>query len=58
MTTFEACPDCGEVTEIEEHGGYCSCCKRYLLPCSLCDMNVVKCNNCKFKKKYKRKGEK
>ena len=50
-TTFEWCDNCGQETEISSVGGYCKCCGKFLIPCSLCDMDKVKCENCKFKKR-------
>lgn len=54
--TFEWCDECGMETEINENGGHCEYCGKFLLPCSLCDMNKVKCNECKFKKEEKENG--
>lgn len=53
--TFELCDVCGQETEIDNKvGGYCSTCGKFLKPCSMCDMDKVNCNECKFKipKKY------
>ena len=43
----EWCDECGMESVINKNGGYC---EKYLLPCSLCDMDKVDCNNCKYKK--------
>lgn len=48
--TTEWCDNCGEETEITDKGGICKGCGKFLLPCSLCDMNKVNCEKCKFKK--------
>lgn len=53
--TTELCDVCGQETEIDNKvGGYCSTCGKFLKPCSMCDMDKVNCNECKFKipKKY------
>ena len=44
----EYCPYCNDETEIEETGAVCSYCGHFLKPCSLCDMDKVKCNECKI----------
>lgn len=44
--TTEWCDECGMETEISIYGGYCSHCGKYLLPCSMCDMNKVNCSKC------------
>ena len=46
---YEWCDNCGQETKISNKGGKCKCCNKFLLPCSLCDMDKVKCNNCKIK---------
>lgn len=46
----EWCDECGMESVINKNGGYCEHCGKYLLPCSLCDMDKVDCNNCKYKK--------
>lgn len=50
MKTTEWCDVCGMETEISENGGYCDYCGKFLIPCSLCDMDKVNCNECKFEK--------
>ena len=45
----EYCPYCNDETEIEETGAVCSYCGHFLKPCSLCDMDKVKCNECPSK---------
>lgn len=45
----EWCDECGMESVISKNGGYCEHCGKYLLPCSLCDMDKVDCNNCKYK---------
>lgn len=48
--TTELCDVCGQETEIDSNlGGYCSTCGKFLKPCSMCNMNEVKCSECKFK---------
>lgn len=47
---FEYCPFCNDESIIDEDGGNCKHCGKYLKPCSLCDMDKVNCNNCKFDK--------
>lgn len=46
--TFEWCDNCGQETEILDTGGNCKHCGKHLLPCSLCDMDKVKCSKCKY----------
>jgi len=46
----EWCDNCGMDTRISKNGGNCEYCGKFLLPCSLCDMDKVNCKNCKFKK--------
>ena len=46
----EWCDNCGMDTRISENGGNCEYCGKFLLPCSLCDMDKVNCKNCKFEK--------
>lgn len=48
----EWCNNCENESVISRNGGYCEHCGKYLLPCSLCDMDMdkVDCNNCKFTK--------
>ena len=46
----EWCNNCENESVISRNGGYCEHCGKYLLPCSLCDMDKVDCNNCKFTK--------
>lgn len=48
-TTFEWCDECGQESEISVYGGKCEHCGKFLLPCSMCDMDKVNCQNCKFK---------
>lgn len=48
-TTFEWCDECGQESEILINGGKCEHCGKFLLPCSMCDMDKVNCQNCKFK---------
>ena len=48
IKTYELCPYCGEETQITEFGGKCKNCGRFLKPCSLCDMENVNCEKCKF----------
>ena len=48
-TTFEWCDECGQESEISINGGKCEYCGKFLLPCSMCDMDKVNCQNCKFK---------
>lgn len=48
-TTFEWCDECGQESEISINGGKCEHCGKFLLPCSMCDMDKVNCQNCKFK---------
>ena len=50
-TIFEWCDNCGNESEISRFGGYCEHCGKFLLPCSQCDMNKVKCENCEFEKR-------
>lgn len=45
----EWCDECGMESVISKNGGYCEHCGKYLLPCSLCDIDKVDCNNCKYK---------
>ena len=47
---IEWCDKCGMESVISNNGGYCKHCGKYLLPCSLCDMDKVDCDNCKYKK--------
>lgn len=51
--TFELCDICEEETEIDENGGNCKGCGKYLLPCSICYTDETNCNNCKYKKEEK-----
>lgn len=46
----EWCDNCKNESVILKNGGYCEHCGKYLLPCSLCDMDKVDCSNCKFTK--------
>lgn len=46
--TYEYCPHCETESKIYIEGGKCEICGRFLKPCSMCDMNKVKCNECKF----------
>lgn len=48
LTTIEWCDKCGQENEISSSGGYCKHCGKWLRPCSICDMNIVDCNFCKF----------
>lgn len=48
---YEWCDNCGMETKIGENGGNCEHCGKFLLPCSLCDMDNVNCNKCQYKKK-------
>ena len=50
---IEYCPYCNDEEEIEETGGICSGCGHFLKPCSLCDMDKVKCSECKIGGKEK-----
>lgn len=50
-TTYEWCNVCGQTTKILSTGGKCEHCGKFLLPCSLCDMNKVNCKKCKFNNK-------
>ena len=62
---FEQCDNCGEETELIvkidskgnyiEYGGYCKECGKFLLACSMCDMDKVNCSECKFEK-FKRQA--
>lgn len=47
---YEWCDNCGMETKIGENGGKCEHCGKFLLPCSLCDMDIVDCNKCPYKK--------
>lgn len=47
---IELCPNCGTEQEISRTGGKCKECGQVILPCSLCNMNKVKCNECAFEK--------
>lgn len=49
-TTFEWCDNCGQETEISINGGKCEHCGKFLLPCSMCNMDEVVCSNCKFER--------
>lgn len=51
---FEYCPHCNDEEEIKEIGGFCSGCGHFLKPCSLCDMDKVKCEDCKINKENKK----
>lgn len=42
----EWCDCCGQETRIKNTGGYCKYCGKWLKPCSLCDIDKVKCINC------------
>lgn len=46
--TVEWCSECGQESEISIYGGYCKNCEKWLKPCSICDMDNVNCNLCKF----------
>lgn len=45
---YEYCPYCNDESIIDKNGGICEHCGNYLKPCSLCNMNKVNCNKCKF----------
>lgn len=50
-TTNELCPHCNnEVEIINDKPSKCPVCGETILPCSMCDMDKVKCNDCKFSK--------
>lgn len=46
--TYEFCPYCEEDVLIPTVGGYCDTCGVWLKPCSLCNMDKVNCNKCKW----------
>ena len=48
---FEYYSFCNDETEISKNGGVCEFCGHFLKPCSLCDMDKVNCNECKFDKR-------
>lgn len=48
---IELCPYCGEERRISINGGNCKHCKKFILPCSNCDMDKVNCTQCKFENK-------
>lgn len=52
---IEWCNWCGNETEINYNGGKCTHCGKYLLPCSLCDMDKVNCNNCIYERRLNEK---
>lgn len=57
----EFCDNCNKEVVIPKNGGKCPYCGKWLYPCSLCDMDKVDCNNCKYKNKteiYKKHLEK
>jgi len=39
-TTDETCPHCDHGTVIPVIGGYCMHCGKWVLPCSMCDMEA------------------
>lgn len=45
----EYCPYCGQETLINKKGGKCNYCGHFLKPCSLCNMDKVKCKECEIK---------
>ena len=49
---YEICPHCDSETEIEITGGKCKHCHKFILPCSVCDTDIVKCERCAKEKKY------
>ena len=50
LITAEVCPHCNVEVLINRNGEKCKHCGKFLLPCNLCDMNKVNCNECKFEK--------
>ena len=52
----ELCPYCNNETRIIELfiPQLCLFCFRVIKPCSLCDLSIVKCNECELDKKEKR----
>ena len=46
--TYEFCPYCEKDVLIPTVGGYCDTCGVWLKPCSLCNMDEVNCNKCKW----------
>jgi len=48
VKTTEWCDVCGMETEISQYGGYCDYCGKFLIPCSLCDMDKVNCSECEL----------
>ena len=50
LITTEVCPHCNVEVLINRNGEKCKYCGLFLKPCSLCDMDKVKCNECKFEK--------
>ena len=49
LITAEFCPYCEQEVLINRNGEKCSVCGHFLKPCSLCDMDKVKCSECKIK---------
>lgn len=46
--TIELCDNCGQESSIGIYGGHCKYCGKWLKPCSMCNMDKVNCNFCKF----------
>lgn len=49
LITAEYCPYCQQEVLINRKGEKCNICGHFLKPCSLCDMDKVKCEECKIK---------
>ena len=57
-TFTELCPNCGKENEFKYIGRaaiyFCQHCRETLIPCSLCDMDIVNCDECKANRKQAR----